>query len=64
MSLVDVERLKEIAEVEFADIVVEALIPDLNKLRVVLTERRKCYGEPPQRGARRGTPTVFHVCAG
>ena len=38
MSLVDVERLREIAEVEFADIVVEAWVPDLNELRVVLTD--------------------------
>jgi hypothetical protein len=35
---VDVERLREIAEVEFADIVVEALIPDINELRVILTD--------------------------
>lgn len=38
MSLVDVERLREIAEVEFADIVVEAWVPDLNELRVILTD--------------------------
>ena len=38
MSLVDVERLREIAEVEFADIVVEAVIPDLNELRIILTD--------------------------
>jgi hypothetical protein len=38
MSLVEVERLREIAEVEFADIVVEALIPDINELRVILTD--------------------------
>jgi hypothetical protein len=35
---VDVERLREIAEVEFADIVVEAWSPDLNELRVILTD--------------------------
>jgi len=29
---VDVERLREIAEVEFADIVLEALVPDINEL--------------------------------
>ena len=38
MSLVNVEYLREIAEVEFADIVVEAFIPDVNELRVILTD--------------------------
>jgi hypothetical protein len=38
MNLVDVERLREIAEVEFADIVAEATIPDANELRVLLTD--------------------------
>ncbi len=38
MSLINVERLREIAEVEFADIVVEAFIPDVNELRVILTD--------------------------
>jgi hypothetical protein len=38
VSLVDVERLREIAEVEFVDIVVEAIIPDINELRVILTD--------------------------
>ena len=38
MSLVDVERLREIAEVEFVDIVVEAIIPDINVLRIILTD--------------------------
>jgi hypothetical protein len=38
VSLVDVERLCEIAEVEFADIVVEAFSPDINELRVILTD--------------------------
>ncbi len=38
MSLVDVERLREIAEVEFADIVVEAITPDINELRIILTD--------------------------
>ena len=36
MSLVDVERLREIAEVEFADFVVEASISGINELRVIL----------------------------
>ncbi len=38
MRLVDIEHLREIAEVEFADIVVEAYVPDLNELRVILTD--------------------------
>jgi hypothetical protein len=38
VSLVDVERLREIAEVEFADIVLEAIIPDINELRIILTD--------------------------
>ena len=38
MSLVNVERLREIAEVEFAGIVVEAFIPAVNELRVILTD--------------------------
>jgi hypothetical protein len=38
VSLVDVARLREIAEVEFADIVVEAFSPDTNELRVILTD--------------------------
>ena len=36
--LVDVERLLEIAEVEYADVVAETLIPDINELRIVLTD--------------------------
>ncbi|MEO0249222.1 MAG: hypothetical protein ABIN58_06695 [candidate division WOR-3 bacterium] len=38
MSLVDVERLREIAELEFADIVAEAFVPDVNELRLILTD--------------------------
>jgi len=38
MRLVDVKRLREIAEVEFADIAVETFIPDVNELRVILTD--------------------------
>ena len=38
MSLVDVERLREMAEVECADIVAEAFVPDVNELRVILTD--------------------------
>lgn len=36
MSLVDVGRHREIAEVEFADIVAEASIPGINELRIIL----------------------------
>jgi len=38
MSLVDVERLREIAQVEFADIVVDGYVPDLNELRLILID--------------------------
>ena len=38
MSLVDVERLREIAEVEYADIVVDGYAPDLNELRLILID--------------------------
>ena len=38
MSLVDVERLREIADVEFSGVVVETFIPDVNTLRIVLTD--------------------------
>ena len=36
MSLVDVERLKDIAEFEFPDIVEEADVPFANELRIIL----------------------------
>ncbi len=36
MMPIDVQRLREIAEVEFATIVVEALVPDINQLRIIL----------------------------
>ena len=38
MSLIDVGRLREIAEVEFADIVTEAFITDINEMRIVLSD--------------------------
>jgi hypothetical protein len=38
MSLVDVEQLREIAEVEFADIVIEAFAPDINELRTMISD--------------------------
>ncbi len=39
MSLVDLERLCEIAEVEFSDLVIEVLILDANELRIILRDR-------------------------
>jgi hypothetical protein len=36
--LIDTERLCEIAEIEFSDIVIETLISDVNDLRVVLKD--------------------------
>ena len=38
MSLVDVGRLREIAEVEFVDIVAEVLVTDVNELRIILSD--------------------------
>ena len=38
MSLVHVGRLREIAEIEFADVVTAVMIPDLNALRSFLTD--------------------------
>ena len=38
MSLVDVERLRKIAEIEFSDIVEEAFVPDMNELRIILID--------------------------
>ena len=38
MNLVDVERLCEIAEIEFADIVLEAFSPGANEARILLTD--------------------------
>jgi hypothetical protein len=38
VSLVDVERLREIAQMECVGIVVEAIIPDINELRIILTD--------------------------
>ena len=38
MSLVDTERLREIAEVEFTDIVLDVIVPDDNELRVILMD--------------------------
>lgn len=38
MSLVNVDRLCEIAEVEFAKIVTEAFSPNLNEVRIILVD--------------------------
>jgi hypothetical protein len=38
MSLVDVGQLREIAEVEFADIVIEAFVSDINELRIIISD--------------------------
>ena len=38
MTLIDTARLREIAEVEFSEFVVEAFSPDLNELRIILTD--------------------------
>jgi len=38
MNKVDAEPLREIAEVEFSDIVKEAVISDINELRIMLKE--------------------------
>ena len=36
MTQVDIGRLRDIAEVEFSDIVSEAISPDINELRIIL----------------------------
>jgi hypothetical protein len=36
--LVDVGQLREIADIEFADIVLEALIPEIHARRIILTD--------------------------
>jgi hypothetical protein len=38
MTLINMARLQQIAEVEFAVIVTEAYMPDLNELRIVLKD--------------------------
>lgn len=38
MSVVDVDRLADIAEIEFADIVVNAVVPGINKLRIFVND--------------------------
>ena len=39
--IIDTEKLKEIAEIEFGNIVEDVLIPDINELRIVLIDG--CY---------------------
>src|SRR4030065_997541 len=36
--IVDVEKLRDIAEVEFADIVADAISTDINELRIIFTD--------------------------
>jgi len=38
MTQVDIEQLRDIAEIEFSDIVREAISPDLNELRIILRD--------------------------
>ena len=38
MTHIDIERLREIAEIEYADIVVETVIPDINELRIIFND--------------------------
>ena len=38
MSFVDVEKLREIAEVEFSDMVMDAFVSDINELRIILKD--------------------------
>jgi hypothetical protein len=38
MTRINVGQLREIAEVEFSDIVVGTIIPDINELRIVLSD--------------------------
>ena len=38
MTHIDIERLREIAKVEFPDIVIETIIPDINELRIIFND--------------------------
>jgi len=38
MKVIDVEHLREIAEVEFSEIVLEAFSSDINELRIILVD--------------------------
>jgi len=38
MTVVDIGWLREIAELEFSTIVVEVFVPDVNELRIILTD--------------------------
>lgn len=36
--IANLRKLKEIAEIEFGDVVEDIIIPDINQLRIILTE--------------------------
>ncbi len=36
--IIDIKELKEIAEIEFSDIVEDVVLPDINELRIILTD--------------------------
>ena len=57
MSLLDVERLRGSAEVEFADIVVDALSPGSNELRIILTDGSFVVLSDPSKPSPRGLYT-------
>jgi hypothetical protein len=38
MKQVNISRLRDIAEIEFADIVVDTIVPGLNELRIIFTD--------------------------
>jgi hypothetical protein len=38
MTRINVGQLREIAEIEFSDIVVGTIIPDINELRIILSD--------------------------
>ncbi|GAH61541.1 unnamed protein product [marine sediment metagenome] len=36
--IIDTKELKEIAEIEFSDIVEDVVLPDINELRIILID--------------------------
>lgn len=50
MKVVDVERLRRIAEVEFSDIVLDAYAPDINELRIILSQEFQIWNSWVQGG--------------
>jgi len=36
--IIDIKELKEIAEIEFSDIVEDVVLPDINELRIILID--------------------------